>query len=318
MIAGTVAAVITSTVSLFLFGLTMLITTAFDNQLKLWTGGVEMIVYVKHGATDAQIQLIGDELRSQDTVVKSAEHCDEACATDVANTLFATDPAALEQLLPQIPSFFRVKPVDADNGEVLRSLRTEFLKLADEAVKKDKTDIDDIKSQVSKFMNSDAIQNIFAAERRSAFLALAREVAVLKIQEEIRNDFVTRKVAPLDKAEGLKTGFKVDGNGFGSLTVRNDTGRDLHHCVIASRLRIDYVRLAAAGLLVAGATGTAAWWFGKPFLTSAHAEPVIPVLGVLALASAALFDIGVYLAVVGTTMLALASLANASHNAEDR
>ena len=83
----------------------------------------------------------------------------------------------------------------------------------------------------------------------------------------------------------------------------------------ASRLPVDYARLAATGLLVAGATGTGAWWFGKPFLTSAHAEPVVPVLGALALASAALFDIGVYLAVVGTTMLALVSLASASRNA---
>jgi multicomponent K+:H+ antiporter subunit A len=83
----------------------------------------------------------------------------------------------------------------------------------------------------------------------------------------------------------------------------------------ASRLPVDYARLAATGLLVAGATGAGAWWFGKPFLTSVHAEPVVPVLGALALASAALFDIGVYLAVVGTTMLALVSLASASRNA---
>src|SRR6185295_19901994 len=86
----------------------------------------------------------------------------------------------------------------------------------------------------------------------------------------------------------------------------------------AVRLRVDYARLAATGLLVAGATGAGAWWFGKPFLTSAHAEPVVPVLGALALASAALFDIGVYLAVVGTTMLALVSLAGSSRNAEER
>ena len=86
----------------------------------------------------------------------------------------------------------------------------------------------------------------------------------------------------------------------------------------ASRLRVDYARLAAGGLLVAGATGVAAWWFGKPFLTSAHAEPVVPVLGALALASAALFDIGVYLAVVGTTTLALVSLASTSRNAGQR
>jgi multicomponent K+:H+ antiporter subunit A len=86
----------------------------------------------------------------------------------------------------------------------------------------------------------------------------------------------------------------------------------------ASRLRIDYARLAAAGLLVAGATGAGAWWFGKPFLTSGHAERVVPVLGALPLASAALFDVGVYLAVVGTTMLGLVSLARASDNPADR
>jgi multicomponent K+:H+ antiporter subunit A len=85
----------------------------------------------------------------------------------------------------------------------------------------------------------------------------------------------------------------------------------------AARLRLDYGRLAATGLLVAGATGIAAWAFGKPFLTSAHAEPVVPGLGALALASVALFDVGVYLGVVGTTMLAIVSLATASRDGQE-
>ena len=59
----TAAAVITSTVSLLLFGGTLLIQRMFDNQLKLWTGGVEMIVYVKHGAAEDQVALIQDALR---------------------------------------------------------------------------------------------------------------------------------------------------------------------------------------------------------------------------------------------------------------
>ena len=84
-----------------------------------------------------------------------------------------------------------------------------------------------------------------------------------------------------------------------------------------ARLRLDYARLGATGLLVAGTTGAGAWWFGRPFLTSAHAEPVVPLLGALPLATAALFDIGVYLAVVGTTMLTLTSLASAARNAGD-
>jgi multicomponent K+:H+ antiporter subunit A len=71
------------------------------------------------------------------------------------------------------------------------------------------------------------------------------------------------------------------------------------------RLRRGYLRTAAAGLAVAGATGVGAWLFGKPFLTSAHGEPVLPWLGEVPLASAMAFDLGVYLVVVGATMTIL-------------
>jgi multicomponent K+:H+ antiporter subunit A len=76
------------------------------------------------------------------------------------------------------------------------------------------------------------------------------------------------------------------------------------------RVRLAYVRVAAAGLLVAGATGVGAWLFGKPFLTSGHGDPLLPVIGRLPLGSAMAFDIGVYLAVVGATMLILVAEAD--------
>ena len=60
----TVAAVITSMVSLFLFGMTLLIQQAFDNQLSQWTGGVKMIVYVNNGAPDTAIATIEQALKS--------------------------------------------------------------------------------------------------------------------------------------------------------------------------------------------------------------------------------------------------------------
>ncbi|NHB56744.1 monovalent cation/H+ antiporter subunit A [Acinetobacter sp. 194] len=62
------------------------------------------------------------------------------------------------------------------------------------------------------------------------------------------------------------------------------------------------------GLVIAGITGLAAWLWGRPFLTSAHIyiEPVI--LGKMHLASAAAFDLGVYLTVVGATMLLISVL----------
>jgi multicomponent K+:H+ antiporter subunit A len=75
---------------------------------------------------------------------------------------------------------------------------------------------------------------------------------------------------------------------------------------------LDYARVAAAGLAVAAATGIGALWFGRPFLTSAHAHPAVAVLGEVPLATAALFDLGVYLAVVGAALLMLVALARAS------
>jgi cell division transport system permease protein len=125
----TAATVITSTISLLLFGLTLLIQQGFDNQLKLWTGGVEMIVYVKHGAQADQVQLIQGELQRQTTVIESVQYCDEPCAAGVANTLFAGDIDSLNQLLPKIPSFFKVKPIDKSSGETLRSLKSTFKQL---------------------------------------------------------------------------------------------------------------------------------------------------------------------------------------------
>jgi multicomponent K+:H+ antiporter subunit A len=114
----------------------------------------------------------------------------------------------------------------------------------------------------------------------------------------------------------LARGHNAPGGGFaaGLLTAVALVLQHLAHGLAggAARVRLDYARLTGAGLLVAGATGVGAWFFGKPFLTSAHGEPVLPVLGALPLASAGLFDIGVYLTVVGTTMLTLTTLAGAS------
>jgi multicomponent K+:H+ antiporter subunit A len=73
-----------------------------------------------------------------------------------------------------------------------------------------------------------------------------------------------------------------------------------------------YTGCIAAGLAIAAATGAGAFVFGHPFLTSAYAHPVLPVLGEVGLATAALFDLGVYLTVVGATLLLFTSLSAAT------
>ena len=73
-----------------------------------------------------------------------------------------------------------------------------------------------------------------------------------------------------------------------------------------------FVRWVAVGLGIAWLTGVGAFFFGRPFLTSAFGHPVVPVLGELPLATAALFDLGVYITVVGSTLLTLSVLGGAS------
>ncbi len=76
----------------------------------------------------------------------------------------------------------------------------------------------------------------------------------------------------------------------------------------ARRLRFDFQQAIAAGLVIAAATGIGAWYFDKPFLTSAHGILHVPLIGELHLATAALFDLGVYLVVVGVIMVILEQL----------
>jgi multicomponent K+:H+ antiporter subunit A len=76
-----------------------------------------------------------------------------------------------------------------------------------------------------------------------------------------------------------------------------------------------YVSFIALGLGIAVATGLGSFFFDSPFLTSSTGHPVVAVLGELALATAALFDLGVYITVVASTMLTLSVLGAASKDA---
>ncbi|MDR5653277.1 monovalent cation/H+ antiporter subunit A [Ruixingdingia sedimenti] len=75
-----------------------------------------------------------------------------------------------------------------------------------------------------------------------------------------------------------------------------------------ARQRLDYHALIGAGVFVAGLTGIGAWFAGRPFLTSDYGYVRIPPLEEFELATAAIFDLGVFLTVVGAVMLMLASL----------
>jgi len=62
------------------------------------------------------------------------------------------------------------------------------------------------------------------------------------------------------------------------------------------------------GLLLATATGLASWVFGYPFLTTTFSHVHWPLVGEFEVASAMMFDLGVFMVVVGVTLVILLRL----------
>ncbi|MDO9465702.1 MAG: MnhB domain-containing protein, partial [Thiobacillus sp.] len=71
--------------------------------------------------------------------------------------------------------------------------------------------------------------------------------------------------------------------------------------------------LVAWGLGIATLTGLASWLFGYPFLTSTFGHMHWPIVGEFELASAMAFDLGVFLVVVGATLMILVNLGGLHH-----
>ena len=83
-----------------------------------------------------------------------------------------------------------------------------------------------------------------------------------------------------------------------------------------ARLPANMHPIIGAGLAIATLTGLASFGFGYPFLTSTFGHLHWPLVGDFELASAMAFDLGVYLVVVGATLLILIHLGlmhDASH-----
>ncbi len=126
---------------------------------------------------------------------------------------------------------------------------------------------------------------------------------------------VSRAVLPLALVVAAylrQRGHKAPGGGFIAGLV---AGTALVLQYLASgkrwaeaRVGFDHLWVVAAGVLLATVTGIGSWLVGYPFLTSTFAYLPVPVIGELELATALLFDLGVFLAVVGTIMLILSRL----------
>ncbi|KJZ12289.1 monovalent cation/H+ antiporter subunit A [Marinomonas sp. S3726] len=107
-------------------------------------------------------------------------------------------------------------------------------------------------------------------------------------------------------------GHNMPGGGFiaGLITSVAIIQQYIAHGVdwMKHRVKVDYQILIGSGIAIAALTGVGSWAFDKPFLTSWFDYFYWPVVGKFELASAMIFDLGVYLTVIGATMLILANL----------
>ena len=84
----------------------------------------------------------------------------------------------------------------------------------------------------------------------------------------------------------------------------------------SERRRFDPHAMIGAGVGIAGLAGVAPWAFGQPFLKSTFGYVTWPVVGKFELASAMVFDLGVFLTVVGVVILSLARLSRVAQRVD--
>lgn len=72
----------------------------------------------------------------------------------------------------------------------------------------------------------------------------------------------------------------------------------------------DFKNVAAVGVLIAIVTGMGGLFFGQPFLTQTFGYFNLPIFGKTELATALLFDTGVALAVIGTSVTIILTISD--------
>ncbi|NYT61837.1 monovalent cation/H+ antiporter subunit A [Alcaligenaceae bacterium] len=123
-------------------------------------------------------------------------------------------------------------------------------------------------------------------------------------------------IAALVSLYFLVRGHNLPGGGFvGGLIMA--TAIILQYIVggviwIEARQRIHPQNWIGLGLLLAGTAAMSVWWAAKPFLAANNLDIMLPLIGHVHLSTVLLFDIGVYMLVIGATVLMLVALAHQS------
>jgi len=162
------------------------------------------------------------------------------------------------------------------------------------------------------------VANLVTASRRSR-RAESTRLAKIGAQSMIF-DQVTRMIFHVTLLVSLYVmlrGHNAPGGGFAggliagaAFVFRLLAGGSEGRTVVA---RLSPVVLIAVGMLLAIGTGFASLILGNEFLESAIVHVDLPAIGDVKLVSAAIFDLGVYLLVIGVVIIVLSHLASRTH-----
>jgi multicomponent Na+:H+ antiporter subunit B len=86
---------------------------------------------------------------------------------------------------------------------------------------------------------------------------------------------------------------------------------------VSKVLPINYRILTITGVLIAILTSAGSFVFGQPFLSQTFTYVHVPLIGKMELATATLFDLGVYLTVVGIALTIILSIAQDRSKSEE-
>ena len=188
-----VAAIITSAVSLLLVGATFLMQRAFDNLLVQWRGDVGMIVFVRPDVTPEALKFVEQNLKSQPNIIDVDKilYLDKVGSFEEAKRVFAGDTTTLSLLsIDTIPSQFKVVPKTTD-PELVRSLAEQYRTLPGVAGVSLAEDEFDVISTLSGFVRTVtiAMSLVLLAVAviliwntiRTAIFARRREIEVMKL-----------------------------------------------------------------------------------------------------------------------------------------
>jgi multicomponent Na+:H+ antiporter subunit A len=163
------------------------------------------------------------------------------------------------------------------------------------------------------------VANLVAASRRRGSRVDAQPFARIGAQSMIFEQ-VTRMIFHVTLLVSLYVmlrGHNAPGGGFAGGLI---AGAAFVFRILAggSKGRIDIARvppvaLIAVGMLLAIGTGVVALVAGNQFLETAIVHVDLPLIGDVKLVSAAVFDLGVYLLVIGVVVIVLSNLASRTH-----